>query len=172
MTLSQLLLDQIDTRSFGSLWFWLAAVAIWVVLAQRVVGVPLHVVEAARRGKDGAPLVDWLALTLPDIAGQGEPLLTWAVAAFALSFAAVMGFGYGAEAGQVAFLLLAPLGLVALLRRGLARRLLVIEAMDPVTLARRLLRQRMIEQAIGMASLTATGVWGLSRLIRQARGQP
>lgn len=170
MTLTQLLAEQIDTRSFASLWFWLALAGIWVMLGQRVMGVPLHIVEDARRGREAGRLVDWLALTLPDIAGKGEPLLAWLLASFTLSLAAVLGFGYGAEAGQVVFLVLAPLALVMLLRRGLARRLLALEAMDEAVLARRLLRHRLIETLIAMVSLTATGVWGLSALIRQALG--
>ncbi len=166
-----LLSDLIRTDSFASLWFWIVAGGIWVLIGQRVLGVPLAEVEAARRGRDPGRLQNWLRLTLPAIAGKGEPLLLWALAGFGLSTSAITGFGYGLEAGQVVFLLGAPLLAVALLRRGLARRLLTAPLPpDSVELARRLLRHRWQVQAIGALSLMVTAFWGMGQVMLASYG--
>lgn len=165
-----LLSDLIRTDSFASLWFWVVAAGIWVLIGQRVLGVPLGVVEAARRGRDPGRLRDWLALTLPGIAGQGEPLLVWGLGAFVLSAAAVAGFAYGSEAAQVVALLGAPLAVAALLRRGLARRLIAAPMTDEVALARRLLRHRWGVQAIGALGMIVTAFWGMGQLILRKYG--
>ncbi|MFB2531059.1 component of SufBCD complex [Paracoccus sp. p4-l81] len=170
MTAFHILSDLIDTRSFASLWFWLCLSGIWVLIGQSVLGVPLPVVLTARRGGAPGRLTDWLRLSLPRIAGQGDNLPAWAGGAFVLTLAAVAGFGYGAESGQVAFLLLAPLALVAVLRRGLARRLMAEALTDETQIARRLIRHRWRVQLIGALSLIATAFWGMGQLVLRAYG--
>ena len=74
MTLTQLLAEQIDTRSFASLWFWLALAGIWVMLGQRVMGVPLHIVEDARRGREAGRLgATGRSRAGSDAGGAGRP---------------------------------------------------------------------------------------------------
>ena len=62
----QAILSILDSRSFGSIWFWLLLVLVWGHAGRRVLGVPVDIAQAARGGDEPAALLllDWLSLTL------------------------------------------------------------------------------------------------------------
>lgn len=127
----------LDSRSFGSIWFWLLLALVWTLAGRRVVGVPADVIARARRtgaaegeDPDALRLLDWLSLTLPRWRmGRVEGAVALGVAAFVLTALFVLGFLYGLEMAQALVLLLLPLLLLAVAELRLARRLApVVEA--------------------------------------------
>lgn len=124
------ILALLDSRSFGSIWFWILLTTAWTLAGRRVLGVPLDVVQAVPRdpqpGDDPRALVllDWLSLCLPRWQIQrAEALLTTGAASFLFSALLILGFGYGLEMAQALCLLVPPFLLVLGLNYRLARRL-------------------------------------------------
>lgn len=120
----------LDNRSFGTIWFWLVFVGIWMSNAREIVGVPLHVLMAARKaqkadapdGQEVLTLLDWLSLTLPHWQlGPREGAVILGVASFFLTALAILGFGYDLEMAQALTLLLVPLHILFWMRIRLAR---------------------------------------------------
>ncbi len=128
------ILTLLDSRSFGSIWFWVMLLFAWSLSARRVLGVPSDVFgsvgkSAALPGDDPAAmlLLDWLSLTLPRRnIGTGEGALLLGLAAFLLTTLAVLGFEYGLEMAQALVLLMLPFALVFLAEMRLARRLALV----------------------------------------------
>ena len=92
----QAILSILDSRSFGSIWFWLLLVLVWGHAGRRVLGVPVDIAQAARGGDEPAALLllDWLSLTLPRWRlGPKEGAVLLGLGAFGLSALAVLGFG-------------------------------------------------------------------------------
>lgn len=156
-------LHLIDMRSFSSLWFWIAVAVFWSRATHYALDVPYDMVLRARR-KGGAAMADLEALVgvqlrrRQDILASGGPLIAMVWAA-ALSMLAVLGFGHGIELAQALLLFLAPATLLGLLRLRLMRRLaapLVGEA-----LCKALTWHRAIAQAIGLAAILVTTLWGM-----------
>lgn len=185
-------LTLLNARSFSSIWFWLALAAAWTLAGRSVLGVPADVVAAARRaarpgapapeeGRAGLLLLDWLSLTLPRwrvLPGDGQILL--AVAAFGLTVLATLGFAYGREAAQALTLLLAPFGLLTLIRIRLARRMAgVLSAARAGRLpaddaaheaARALTRHRWVVTGLSLLSVGAAALWGTIWMIAHPFG--
>lgn len=126
----------LDSRSFGTVWFWLLLTIGWTLAGRRVLGVPMDVIMQARRAGvrtadasadadavTALALLDWLSLTLPRwrIVRRDGAVLT-GVAAFLLASLAVLGFAYGLEMAQAIVLLTIPFGLVFLSELRLAPR--------------------------------------------------
>lgn len=134
------ILTLLDSRSFGSVWFWMMLVFAWTVAGRRIAGVPVDVVRAVPpAGPDAADdaaddpaaltLLDWLSLTLPRwqvSAGSGAVLL--GLAAFILSALALLGFVYQLEMAQALVLLILPFALVFVMEMRLAHRLRAVLA--------------------------------------------
>lgn len=128
------ILTLLDSRSFGSIWFWVLLLFVWSQAGRRILGVPSDVVGAVRKGAGLAGddpaamlLLDWLSLTLPRRRiGRGEGAVLLGLTAFALSTLAVLGFGYGLEMAQALVLVLVPLALIFLIELRLARRLTLV----------------------------------------------
>lgn len=122
----------LDSRSFGSIWFWLVLVGLWSAMGRTVIGVPADVLLRARRAQRDEPegtavivLLDWLSLTLPRWhMGRREGVVFLAVTAFLLTSLAIMGFRYDLEMAQALTLLLVPLLILFVLRLRLARKLI------------------------------------------------
>ncbi|MFD2814674.1 hypothetical protein ACFSYD_09875 [Paracoccus aerius] len=63
----------LDSRSFGTVWYWLMVIGLWSFTGRAIIGVPVEVLGRARtalaEGKADAPVVlhllDWLSLVLP-----------------------------------------------------------------------------------------------------------
>lgn len=119
-------------RAFSSVWFWLLLAGSWTMISRNVLGVPPDIIARARRGAEAGVerdeaaiiLLDWLSLHLPRWQmGDREGAVLLGIAMFGLAALATLGFGYGYESAQALVFLLAPLGLVALLRCRLAAQL-------------------------------------------------
>jgi hypothetical protein len=83
-----------------------------------------------------------------------------ALASFVLTALALLGFAYGVEFAQAAFLLLAPLCGVWLLRLRMARHLAAGRA-PGAALYVRLARHRRAVQAIGALAIFVTALFGM-----------
>lgn len=165
MSLAQLISETIDLRSFPSVWYWIVVIVVWSRAAYVVLGVPMDMIERARRaGYEGQA-----AEELTDLARVGVlrrlrlqavgVWLTFAVA-FGLTALLVLGFGYGVEMAQAVFLIAVPMTGVLMLSLATARR---IRAEDPDTkrLCDILLKHRLWVIVISALALFFTAVWGM-----------
>lgn len=169
----------LDSRSFGTIWFWLALIGMWSAAGRSVLGVPSEVLARARRAQiDGEPeapavitLLDWLSLTLPRWRlGPKEGAVFLAVSSFLLSSLAILGFGYGLEMAQALTLLLLPFMALFWMRVRLARRLasLLSSGQDgtrPIAgiaaeAVRRMQTHRWLVTALSIVAVAATALWG------------
>lgn len=155
----------INMRSFSSIWYWIALVAVWMSIGHWVLGVPLDMVMRVRRNPDDAAAAeDLLQMTRINAARQVAAIrsggvLMVGVACFLLSLGAALAIA-GLELAQAAMFLAVPLTLVFLARLRLALRL--ERAMpDAPSLANALIWHRMLVQVIAMVSIFATAIWGM-----------
>lgn len=172
------MLHLLDTRSFASLWYWLAFAAAWSFALRNIIGVPPEVVSHARRADPAGPddeaamtLLDWLSVILPHwrLADWDAAILA-ALGGFVLTGLAVLGFLYGLEAAQALSLLLIPLAVYALMRLRLARRLMAILSaaqrgeITPNaaarTAARAMIWHRWGAFLLSMLAVALTAIWG------------
>ena len=130
------ILTLLDSRSFGSIWFWVMLVFAWTAAGRRIAGVPVDVVNAVARPDPTVPgdpaavtLLDWLSLTLPrwQMSG-GSGAVIAGLAAFILTALAVLGFVYELEMAQALVLLILPFALVFVMEIRLAHRLQAVLA--------------------------------------------
>ncbi|MCV2449077.1 hypothetical protein [Paracoccus sp. DMF] len=184
---AEAILALLDSRSFGSIWFWVILTLAWTMAGRRSLGVPSDVIAAAGRtapGPEDDPaalmLLDWLSLTLPRWQlGPREGAVLLGVGAFLVSTLAVLGFGYGLEMAQALVLLILPFaGLFALDLR-LARRLGAVlaraEVGQPVNeagaeAARLLRHHRRVGLAISVLSVAVTAFYGAVWMIAHPFG--
>jgi hypothetical protein len=152
----------IDLRSFSNLWFWIVLGILWSAMSQRVMGVPYHVIQRARRGDadsidDMHALAEITARRLLNLTHySGVPLM--ATVSFNLTVLAVLGWGYEVEFCQAVFLLLLPFSLVGALSIRTAKRLWDSQFTD---LARQLRLHRMMVQALAVVFIFITAFWGM-----------
>ncbi len=166
MSFYRSIFELIDMRSFSTLWFWIALGSAWVTAIHYVLGIPYDMVARAARqnGQAAADLQALARIRVRRLLGVAHAGGAWLVGAGAmvLTVLALLGFRYGLEFAQAVFLLALPLSLVAALSvrtaEDIARRDLTGEA-----LRRRLARHRHAVQAIAMASIFFTAMWGMYR---------
>ena len=169
----------LDSRSFGTVWYWLMVIGLWSFTGRAIIGVPVEVLGRARTaladGKADAPVVlhllDWLSLVLPrwQLGGR-EGAVLLAVTGFGLTSLAIMGIGYGLELALAAFLLLLPLAILFWMRVLLARRLMPLlaaaeQGTRPVPEAaaeavRRMVIHRRLVTLLSMLAVAITAIWG------------
>ncbi|WP_295046708.1 hypothetical protein [uncultured Paracoccus sp.] len=173
------LIGFLDSRSFGTVWYWLVVIGTWSLAGRSVIGVPVEILSRARtalaEGKGEAPVVlhllDWLSLILPRWRlGKREGAAFLAVTGFALTSLAIMGLIYGLELALASFLLLFPFAILFWLRVALARRLIpLLEAAEqgaqPIPQAaaqavRRMVVHRRLVTILSMAAVAVTAVLG------------
>lgn len=173
------LIGFLDSRSFGTVWYWLVVVGIWSLTGRSVIGIPAEIVIRARAAiqedKGDSPVVlhllDWVSLVLPQWEmGRREGAAMLAVAAFALTSLAIMGFVYGLELALASFLLLLPWAILFGLRLVLVRRLvpLLAEAEQgarplaevAASVVRRMVVHRRLVTMLSMISVAATALLG------------
>ncbi len=158
-----IIFDQIDLRSFSSLWFWLAVVGVWTLASHRVLGVSSDMIRHARKYGGPAPadleaLVQIKVARLERIFDEAGVVIV-GLLFFLLSSLAVLGFHNGVELAQALTLILLPLTWVGLLGLRLARQVQAGNATG-AGLVRLLRRHRIKVQLIGLLSIFVTTMWG------------
>ncbi|MTD99612.1 hypothetical protein GIY56_04855 [Paracoccus sp. YIM 132242] len=173
------LIGFLDSRSFGTVWYWLVVIGAWSLTGRHVIGVPAEIVGRARdaiqAGEGDCPamlhLLDWLSLVLPRWRlGAREGVAFLGLTGFVLTSLAIMGIGYALELALAAFLLLLPFAVLFWMRVALARRLMpLLEAAEqgarPVPEAaaeavRRMVIHRRLVTILSMAAVAVTALWG------------
>lgn len=154
--------ESIDLRSFSNLWFWIALAVLWSTASHWVVGVPFDMVRRAARG-DAQALSDMHVLANVNARrilyiSAATGLVATAFTFFAATSLALLGFLYRIEFAQAIFLLLLPTVLVGWVTLRAARRVAGLEAED---LGNLLYHTRRIIQAIGIASIFITSMYGM-----------
>lgn len=164
LTLSEIILSQIEFRTFSNIWYWLAVAVTWASVSHWIIGIPFDMIYAARRhGGQAAQDLDRMAAInvrrLMQLAGTPGLVLT-GMAAFFIASAAMLGFFYGLEFAQGLMCLACPLVLVGGLTWRLCRRL----DTTPLTgapLVKALLSLRFWIQVIAMAAIFCTAILGM-----------
>ncbi|MBC7132777.1 MAG: component of SufBCD complex [Roseovarius sp.] len=165
MTFLDIVLDLIDRRTFGSLWFWIALGLCWTSVSYRVLGVPWDVVVRARRCTNGAAMRDFEDMVrintnrLLLLAQEAGPIGAGLVS-FLLTSLGLLGFGYGVEFAQAVFLLGLPLTGVGLLSLRAAQAIRA-GALSGEALVARIGRHRLAVRLIGAVSIFVTALWGM-----------
>lgn len=173
------LIGFLDSRSFGTVWYWLVVIGTWSLTGRSVIGVPTEILSRARaalaEGQGNAPVVlhllDWLSLVLPRWRlERREGAVFLAATGFALTSLAIMGIRYDLELALASFLLLFPFAILSWMRVALARRLMpVLEAAEqgaqPIPDAaaeavRRMVIHRRLVTVLSMAAVAVTALWG------------
>ncbi|MFC7705137.1 component of SufBCD complex [Plastorhodobacter daqingensis] len=162
MSLYQHLYEVLDTRSFTTLWYWIALLAFWYLAGVRVLGIPYDMVLQARRDATAqAALAQMAALSVPRQIPAGQAGV-WATgfAALLLTMLFMLGFSYGLELAQALFFLALPMCLLALMRVRVARRIHE-RGLEDGALVKALMRHRGMVQLLGMISVFFTVLWGM-----------
>lgn len=175
MTLTQILSQFFDLRSFSSLWYWLSLAAIWSMAAHWGLGVPYDQVRRARR-RGGAVAEDLHELVRLNVARilwlvSGHEVALTALGSFMLSSLVVIGFGFGIEFFQAVALILVPLSVVGALSLVRARQIAALIAAgrsSPDEVIRQLRRHRLYVRLIGTLALLVTGFWGMLQNIEMS----
>jgi hypothetical protein len=164
VNLYQILLERIDMRSFSNLWYWIMLAVMWSSASHWVLGVPFDLITRARR--QGGALQDDLE-TMVRINTERMLFIArtsgvWSVGFmfFLLTTLCVLASYYRVEFAQAVLLLLIPMTILGLLS---LRTATMIEAGENTgdALYRRLNRHRMSTQALGMASIFVTSLFGM-----------
>lgn len=173
------LIGLLDSRSFGTVWYWLVVIGTWSLAGRSVIGVPTEIVSRARMavqaGEAESPpvlhLLDWLSLVLPRWRfGAHEGVVFLALTGFVLTSLAIMGIGYVLELALASFLLLLPFAVLFWMRVALARRLLPLlaaaeQGARPIPDAaaeavRRMVVHRRLVTVLSMAAVAVTALLG------------
>jgi hypothetical protein len=173
------LISLLDSRSFGSVWFWIVLIGLWSMAGRTIIGVPVEVVLRARRAQAaGEPeghgvitLLDWLSLVLPRWhLGSREGALFFGLAVFLLTSLTIFGFRYGLEMAQALTLLTWPFFLLFWMRVRLARQLIPLlragqEGESPVAVVateaiRRMIGHRRLVMLVSILAVALTALWG------------
>lgn len=154
----------IDTRSFSSIWYWIAVAVTWSTASHWVLGVPYDMVQRAGRqgGQAMTDVEDITRVNVNRILNIFEMSGVWllGIASTCLSALALLGFLYWVEIAQALFFLGAPMCLVGLHSYRTAHILRETAPRD-AALCKRLSRHRLIVQIIGMISVFVTALWGM-----------
>ncbi|PWE30178.1 component of SufBCD complex [Pararhodobacter marinus] len=164
MNLTDSLFSTIDVRSFSNLWFWLVLAVAWSNVTHFVMGVPFDMVQRARR-QGGEAMRDLNTLAaiqarrrLGILRASGVWLVGFWMAV--LTSLALLGFRHGFELAQASFLLLAPLSLAGWLSLRLSLRVATGALVDE-PLVRAIFWYRVVIQAVGLAAILVTTMWGM-----------
>lgn len=174
------LISLLDSRSFGTIWFWIVLIWMWSASGRRIMDVPAEVLARARRAiradqpeaDEVITLLDWLSLTLPRwVLGRTEGAALLGLGVAGLTMLAITGFGYGLEMAQALTLLLVPATVLFWMRVALARRLMpALEAAQsgqrPIAeigaeVADRMVTHKRLATVLSIVSVAATAMWGM-----------
>ncbi|WP_322892496.1 MULTISPECIES: hypothetical protein [unclassified Yoonia] len=164
MTFSDLIFSQIDFRTFSNIWYWLAVAVTWASVSHWIIGVPFDMIYNARRhgGQAMQDLEQITAINLRRLLTlTGTPgLVLAAIAAFFITTAAMLGFGYRVEWAQGVVCLALPLIFVAALTLRTCRSLAAHEPTGDA-LIKALIRLRFWIQVIAMSAIFFTALLGM-----------
>lgn len=156
--------EVIDMRSFSNLWFWIVLAVVWSSASHWILGVPFDMIARARRhgGQAEQDLEDLVRINTNRLLFIVDEAGLWlaALGSAFLTGLALLGFVYGVELAQAIFLLAFPMTLVGLLSITTSRRIRNADVSGEV-LWRRLRWHRVMVQAIGMAAIFATALFGM-----------
>lgn len=160
----QSIFEFIDTRSFTSIWFWMAVAVMWSSLSHYVMGVPFDMVVRARRqggrAQEDLELMVRLQVARRVHVAEVSGLLLVGFVTAAITVLGLLGFFYRLQFAQALFLMLLPASAVGILGVLAAQRL-DREPLAGQALCTFLGRQRMIIQGIGMLSIVLTAAWAI-----------
>jgi hypothetical protein len=164
VTWQQSIFEFIDTRSFTSIWFWMAVAVMWSSLSHYVMGVPFDmVVRARRQGGRAQEELEWMVrlqvarrVHVAEVSG----LLLVALTTAGITVLGLLCFYYRLQFAQALFLLLLPASMVGVLGVLAARRL-ERAPLQGEALCAFLGRQRMMVQGIGVLSIIVTAAWAI-----------
>lgn len=160
----QTVFEVIDMRSFSNLWFWIALAVLWSTASHWVLGVPFDLIQRAKRhgGQHAEDLETLTRINVNRLLYIANTAGLWIVGAtaFFVSGLIVLGFMYNMQFAQALACLVVPMCLVSALSVRTARKIAAGENTGQA-LHRRLSRQRMATQAIGMFSIFFTSMWGM-----------
>jgi hypothetical protein len=161
----------INMRSFSSVWFWIVLALYWSAVSQSVLGAPFDVIIRARRDeaqdKDDLNRLVYIHVRRklnmmrrvgPWLVGFGVTILT---------AICVLAFSYRVEFAQALFVLLLPITFVWLFGLRLCFRI-EREGLEGTKLARVLLKHRFWMQALGVAAIFVTAVWGMLHVMSRS----
>lgn len=170
----------LDSRSFGTIWYWLLFAWVWWRAGFHVIGVPLDVMVKAHRAfttesedrQAVLVLLDWLSLTVSRWqVGSGLGAISLGACCFILTSLGLLGFVYDLEMAQALTLLLLPLAIILWLRLRLARKLLRLiqdaqsEARPAIEVggeaARKMVWHRRVVSLIAILAAVMAGAWGM-----------
>ncbi|MFT3689209.1 component of SufBCD complex [Paenirhodobacter sp.] len=154
-----MIFDLIDTRAFGSLWYWILVAAAWGMVTRRVLDVPLDLAFRARVDAGAEVLVRGL-LAQRRVPGLPRVVLV----SCALTVLLLLGFGEGYELAQAVALIAVPVTLVRLLDLSAARR--ARAAPDGPMLAQVLLSHHVVVQVVAFAVIGGTAWYGMRQIVR------
>ena len=156
--------EVIDMRSFSNLWYWIGLAVLWSTASHWVLGVPYDLIQRAKRhgGQAEIDLADLVRINCNRMLYIGRISGLWLLALTCAFIAAlfVLGFWFRIEFAQALFFFAFPLSIVALVSISTAR-LIVDEGSQGEQLHKRLHRQRVYTQVIGMISVFVTALWGM-----------
>lgn len=151
-------------RSFSNLWFWIALAVLWSSASHWVLGVPYDLIQRAKRhgGQHAEDLDTLVRINVNRLLYIANTAGLWIVGstAFFVSVLVVLGFFYKMQFAQAVACLVVPMCLVSALSVRTARKIQAGDTTGPA-LHKRLARQRMATQTIGMFSIFFTSMWGM-----------
>ena len=156
--------EVIDMRSFSNLWYWIGLAVLWSTASHWVLGVPYDLIQRAKRngGQAEQDLADLVRINCNRMLYIGRISGLWVLALTCAGISAlfVLGYWFQIEFAQALFFFAFPLSIVALVSVSTAR-LIVDEQSTGEQLHKRLNRQRIYTQVIGMISVFITALWGM-----------
>ncbi|KCV83706.1 hypothetical protein ATO10_03060 [Actibacterium atlanticum] len=156
--------EVIDMRSFSNLWYWIALAVVWSSASHWVLGVPWDLVQRAMRkgGQAEADFNDITRINVNRILYIADMSGLWLIgfASFFLTSILVLGWYFWIEFCQAIFMIAFPMSLVGGLSIRTARKV-DASGIQGEDLYKKLRRQRLITQVIGMISIFVTSIWGM-----------
>lgn len=152
--------DQVDTRSFASLWYWIMIALFWAGMTRQVLGVPHDLAWRARTDPAAAADVAHLARIHAEryvYYWRRGALVQVGLAMFLVTGLAVLGFGFRFEFAQAVLMFLLPMLVIA----GLNLRASVMVLHEDIDLSALMLHLRIYIQVIGFVSIFVTVTYGI-----------
>ena len=161
---TQTIFEVIDMRSFSNIWYWIALAVAWSNATLWVLGVPYGMIQRAQRqgGQVQHDLEELVRINIRRLLYIARLTGIWGLGfvSAALTGLGTLAFYYEVEFAQAVFLLALPMSIVGALSLSTAR---LIEETQPTgkDLHKRLFRQRLYTQTIGMISIFVTSIYGM-----------